>query len=99
MHDTSGFNKFAMDNGASPLHLDENLILQKESREEIIFWGSVYGSEFIEMPDNAFTSEPAYRTWCWKTTGMMPKKKGTVGFDDYIRTKMLEATIKPGFPI
>jgi hypothetical protein len=88
------FNAFAKKNNASVLQFDEELILQKEMREEIIFWGSVYGSEFVEMPDNAFTSEPAYRMWCWKTTGMMPRKRTPQVFDDYIRPRMEAAAIR-----
>ena len=95
MNAAEKFNQFAKDNGASVLHLDENLILQKELREETIFWGSVYRSDFVEMPDAAFTSESAYRTWCWKTTGMMPRKRLASVFDDYIRPKMIEATVRP----
>ena len=80
------------------LHLDENLILQKELKEETVFWGSVYGSEFVEVPDTAFTSEVAYRTWCWKATGMMPEKRGSNPFDKYIRAKMIEASVRPTLP-
>jgi hypothetical protein len=97
MNSGEKFNQFAQQNGGSVLHQDENLILQKELKEELVFWGSVYGSDFVEMPDTAFTSEAAYRTWCWKTTGMMPEKKGNA-FDKYIRTKMLEATVRPTLP-
>jgi hypothetical protein len=93
-----GFNEFAKQNGGSILHLDEDLILQKEVREEIIFWGSVYNSEFVEMPDSAFTSETAYRTWCWKTTGMMPPKRGTNAFDKYMRERMAGAATRASLP-
>jgi hypothetical protein len=88
------FNAFAKKNNASVLQFDEELVLQKEQREEIIFWGSAYGSEFVEMPDNAFTSEPAYRTWCWKTTGLMPRKRTPQVFDDYIRPRMEAAEVR-----
>jgi hypothetical protein len=93
-----GFNEFAQQNGGSILHLDEELILQKEVREEIIFWGSVYKSEFVEMPDSAFTSETAYRTWCWKITGMMPEKRSAKEFDKYIRPRMEAATVRASLP-
>jgi hypothetical protein len=93
------FNDFAAKHGASLLHVDENLILQKEIREEVVFWGSVYDSDFVEMPDSAFTSEAAYRTWCWKTTGIMPEKRASPReFDKYIRTKMIEATTREVLP-
>jgi hypothetical protein len=95
---TMNFNEFAQQNGASILHLDENLILQKEIREETIFWGSVYGSEFVEMPEKAFTSESAYRTWCLKTTGMMPGKRTPTKFDKYIRPPIEKATIREILP-
>src|SRR5215510_7808432 len=91
MTSSDRFNEFAKNNGASALHVDENLILQKELKEEIVFWGSVYGSEFVEMPDNALTSENEYRKWCWKTTGMMPEKRSPKEFDKYVRPRMLEA--------
>jgi hypothetical protein len=91
--------QFAAQHGASFLLVDEDLMLEKEIREEVAFWGSVYGSEFVEMPDAAFTSEPAYRTWCWKTTGIMPKKRNsTRDFDEYIRSKMLQATTREVLP-
>jgi hypothetical protein len=91
MNSAEKFNQFAQEHGASALVTDENLILQKELKEEIVFWGSVYGSDFVEMPDHAFTSEAAYRTWCWKTTGMMPAKRSPGEFDKYIRPRMLDA--------
>jgi hypothetical protein len=98
MNSAEKFNQFAQQNGATTLHLDENLVLQKELKEEIVFWGSIYGSEFVEMPDNAFTSEAAYRKWCWKTSGMMPAKRTPTEFDKYIRPKMLEATVRQSLP-
>ena len=95
---TANYNEFAQDNGASILYLDENLILQKEVREEIVFWGSIYGSKFVEMPDHAFTSKSAYRTWCWKTTGMMPEKRTPREFDKYMRPRMEKAAVRQGLP-
>jgi hypothetical protein len=92
------FNQFVQGNGGNVLYLDENLILQKELREETVFWGSVYGSAFVPMPDTAFTSESAYRTWCWKITGMMPAKRVPAVFDQYIRPKMLAAEVRPTLP-
>jgi hypothetical protein len=91
MNSAEKFNQFAQERGASTLYIDENLILQKELKEEIVFWGSVYGSAFVEMPDNALTSENEYRKWCWKTTGMMPEKRSAKEFDKYIRPRMLDA--------
>ena len=96
---TANYNEFAQDNGASILYLDENLILQKEVREEIVFWGSIYGSKFVEMPDHAFTSESAYRTWCWKTTGMMPEKRTPREFDKYMRPRMEKAAVRQGLQV
>ena len=85
------FNEFAKQNGASILHMDELLTLQKTTGEEVVFFGSVYESPFTEMPENALTSENEYRKWCWKTTGIMPKKRTAAQFDDYVRPKMIEA--------
>jgi hypothetical protein len=93
-----GFKGFAEKNGGSALYLDEELVLQKEVREEVIFWGSVYGSRFVEMPDNSLTSESAYRTWCWKTSGMMPEKRNTREFDKYIRPRMEAAEVRESLP-
>jgi hypothetical protein len=97
MNSGEKFNQFAQQNGASVLYQDENLVMQKELKQEIVYWGSVYGSEFVEMPDNVPTSEPAYRTWCWKSmgTGMMPAKRSPTEFDKYIRPKMLAASARP----
>jgi hypothetical protein len=95
MNSGERFNQFAQQHGASILHQEESLILQKELGEEIAFWGSVYGSEFVEMPENALTSENEYRKWCWKHTGMMPEKRTPKEFDKYIRPRMIEATIRP----
>jgi hypothetical protein len=92
------FNQFAQQNGASVLYLDENLVMQYEDKEEIIFWGSVYGSEFREMPDNALTSENEYRKWCWKTAKMMPKRRTAAVFDDYVRPRMINATVRETLP-
>ena len=98
MSSAEQFNRFAKDNGANVLYLDENLVLQKEMREEIVFWGSVYGSDIVEMPDNALTSENEYRKWCWKLTGMMPAKRSPAEFDKYIRPKMLDAVERVSLP-
>jgi hypothetical protein len=86
------YNDYVKQNGGSVLHLDEMLVLQKEIREETVFWGSVYGSAFVEMPEKAFTSEAAYRTWCWKTTGLMPEKRTPTEFDKYFRPIIFAAT-------
>jgi hypothetical protein len=94
MNSADKFNKFAQENGASVLYLDENLQLQYENREEVVFWGSVYGSDFREMPDNALTSENEYRKWCWKTTKMMPKRRTAAVFDDYVRPRMMQASVR-----
>src|SRR5262249_37620060 len=94
MNSAEKFNQFAQERGASTLYIDENLILQKELKEEIVFWGSVYGSAFVEMPDNALTSENEYRKWCWKTTGMMPEKRSAKEFDKYVRPRMLDAQVR-----
>jgi hypothetical protein len=94
MNSAEKFNQFAQERGASTLYIDENLILQKELKEEIVFWGSVYGSAIVEMPDNALTSENEYRKWCWKTTGMMPEKRSAKEFDKYVRPRMLEAKVR-----
>jgi hypothetical protein len=56
MNSGEKFNQFAQQNGASVLHQDENLILQKELKEETVYWGSVYGCDFVEMPDTVPTS-------------------------------------------
>jgi hypothetical protein len=98
MNSSEKFNQFVHQNGGSVLYLDENLVLQKEVREEIVFWGSVYQHEFVEMPDNALTSEGEYRKWCWKHTGFMPKKRTPAVFDDYIRPKMMEAVERVSLP-
>jgi hypothetical protein len=94
MNSAEKFNQFAQERGASTLYIDENLILQKELKEEIVFWGSAYGSAFVEMPDNALTSENEYRKWCWKTTGMMPEKRSAKEFDKYVRPRMLDAEVR-----
>jgi hypothetical protein len=94
MNSAEKFNQFAQERGASTLYMDENLILQKELKQEIVFWGSVYGSAFVEMPDNALTSENEYRKWCWKTTGMMPEKRSAKEFDKYVRPRMLDARVR-----
>jgi hypothetical protein len=92
------FNQFATRNGASILHLDEDLQLEKELREEIVFWGSVYKGRFVEMPDEAFTSEAAYRRWCLKTAGMMPAKRSPGEFDKYIRPRIEGAKVRQVAP-
>jgi hypothetical protein len=84
--------------GASILGRDENLKLEKENRREVIFWGSVYGSEFSQMPDTALTSEAEYRKWCWKKTGMMPEKRGPAPFDKYVRSCMVMAATREVMP-
>jgi hypothetical protein len=88
------FNEYAKQNGASILLMDEDLKLEKVAGDEVVFYGSVYGSPFKEIPDSAFTSEPGYRTWCWKTTGMMPAKRNPAVFDQYIRPRMIEAVVR-----
>jgi hypothetical protein len=57
MDASNRYNEFMKENGGSGLYMDENLVLEREIREEIVFWGSVYHSKFVEMPDNAFVSE------------------------------------------
>jgi hypothetical protein len=98
MSSSDKFNQFVHQNSGSVLYLDENLILEKELRQEIIFWGSIYGGEFREMPENAVTSENEYRKWCWKTTGFMPKRRTAGVFDDYIRPRMVSATARAVLP-
>ena len=89
-----GYNKFVKDNGGPTLDMAEDLILQKEFKgTETVWWGSVYGCPFMRMPDSTRVLERAYRIWCSKTpAARMPAKKGD--FDNYIRTRMLEAEVR-----
>jgi hypothetical protein len=92
-------NDFIAKNGGSILDMDEELEIQFEDKEERIAWGRVYNCGFKKMPDSALTHEAEYRKWCWKSAGMMPKKRARgYEFDDYIRERMARATIRETLP-
>lgn len=94
MNDSTGFNQFALANGASILNTDEELILEKEPGPATIFWGSVYSKPFVLMPDEAFTSQAAYLKWCKNVAGFLPKKRAFVVWEEYIRQRMVTAKVR-----
>ncbi|PWT92059.1 MAG: hypothetical protein C5B54_04150 [Acidobacteria bacterium] len=67
--------------------MHDDLILEKELKDGgYVFWGSVFGSEFVKVPSTVFTSERAYRNWCLKTSGKIPEQRGSYMHSDYIRS-------------
>jgi hypothetical protein len=94
------FNKFVSENGGTKLNMDEDLKFQYEDKKERVYWASVYGSNFRKVPKGFFhTTQSAYRDFCVAVAGMMPKKRTSPDFDEYLRARLDEATvmeIRPG---
>jgi hypothetical protein len=98
MNSSERFNEYLIKNGGSKLDVDENLMLTYEDKKERVYWASVYGSEFRRAPRAFFTSQATYRDFCVGVSGMMPKKRAGVDFDNYVRARLVEATVKETLP-
>jgi hypothetical protein len=95
----SNVNDFIVKNGGSILNLEDDLVIEVELREkERIYWGSVYGGEYVEMPPEALVSESAYRKWCVRTSPMVPEKRPQSKFEAYIRVRIANAQVREVLP-
>jgi hypothetical protein len=98
MSSAEKYNEFLAKNGGSILNADENLMLFYEDKKERIYWASVYDKEARKVPKGFFTSQSVYRDFCVAVSGMMPKKRSGEKFDDYIRERLIEASVKETLP-
>jgi hypothetical protein len=99
MSSSENYNKHVLANGGSILQMDEDLRLKYEQRKERVYWASVYGSEYRKVPKGFFhTTQNVYRDFCVAVGGMMPKKRQSVEFDQYLRERLAEATVMETLP-
>lgn len=73
--------------------MSENLLLQTSRGKNglFVFYGSINGSKFVKVPVKVFTSQRAYRSWCFKTAGHIPERRSPAEYDLFIRQQMARA--------
>jgi hypothetical protein len=90
MNDSNKFNQFAQQHGAKREVWDENLKFKYQSKSLRVYKASVYGSDFLDFPPKALTSEVQYQQWCALVAGMMPPKRGR-DFLNFMNNRLLDA--------
>jgi hypothetical protein len=98
MDDTINFNDFAKKHGAKKEVWDEDLKFQYQLKSMREYSASIFGSQYLEFPVSAFTSEAVYLQWCVGVSGVMPNKRGRE-FHKYIQERLeqaVEEEIPPG---
>jgi hypothetical protein len=99
MTSSENYNKYVAANGGSIKDMDEDLRLKYEGGKNRVYWASVYGSDYRKVPKGFFhTTQNVYRDFCVTVSGMFPKRRQGVDFDQYLRERLAEATVMETLP-
>jgi hypothetical protein len=92
-------NEFIAANGGSIKDMDEDLRLKYENKKVRVYWASVYGSDYRKVQKGFFhKTQNTYRDFCVDVAGMIPRTRSGHEFDQYIRERLLEATVMETLP-